>query len=551
MKELIKEKLETLLREKYSLEGLNYTIEEPKDRHLGDLATNVCFLLSKHLKKPPHLLAEEIAKELSGEDFQAEPLRGFINFRFSEGRIKESFRELLSLASNYYFENTGKGKRLQIEFVSANPTGPLHLGHGRGAVVGDALYRLLKAFGYNVVREYYINDAGYQVYLFGLSILYRVYELFGKEDQEIKQKFEEEGYKGNYVKELAKDVKAFFGEEVLGWEKEQAIEKLGEYGVKRMLEDIKETLAFMGVEFDLWVSEKSLHQRGLVEKVIKLLEEKGYTYTQDGALWFKSSNFGDDKDRVLIRSDGTPTYFAGDIAYHYYKYERGFEEVINLWGADHWGYLPRLRGALKALGIPEDWLKVEFVQMVRLFSGGKEIRMSKRTGEFITLRELLEEVGVDAVRFIFLTKRSDTPLDFDIDLVKQNTAENPVFYVQYAHARVRGVFREVRHRFGIDPDKESLTEYVNYMKDQQGLEIMKKLLFFKDALKDAVLNLSPHLIVYDLLEIAKLFHNYYNHHRVMVEDKSVMMGRLSLLKGVEIGLKVGLNLIGVNAPERM
>ncbi|MFZ8786686.1 arginine--tRNA ligase, partial [Thermocrinis sp.] len=406
MKELIKEKLETLLRERYSLEGLNYTIEEPKDRHLGDLATNVCFLLSKHLKKPPHVLAEEIAKELSNEDFQAEPLRGFINFRFSEGRIKEGFRELLSLASNYYFEDIGKGKRLQIEFVSANPTGPLHLGHGRGAVVGDALYRLLKAFGYDVVREYYINDAGYQVYLFGLSILYRVYELFGKEDQELKQKFEEEGYKGNYVKELAKDVKAFFGEEVLGWEKEQAIEKLGEYGVKRMLEDIKETLAFMGVEFDLWVSEKSLHQRGLVEKVIKLLEEKGYTYTQDGALWFKSSNFGDDKDRVLIRSDGTPTYFAGDIAYHYYKYERGFEEVINLWGADHWGYLPRLKGALKALGILEDWLKVEFVQMVKLFSGGKEIRMSKRTGEFITLRELLEEVGVDAVRFIFLTKRS-------------------------------------------------------------------------------------------------------------------------------------------------
>jgi arginyl-tRNA synthetase len=551
MKELIKEKLETLLREKYSLEGLNYTIEEPKDRHLGDLATNVCFLLSKHLEKPPNLLAEEMAKELSNKDFQAEPLRGFINFRFSEGRIKEGFRELLSLASNYYFEDMGKGKRLQIEFVSANPTGPLHLGHGRGAVVGDALYRLLKAFGYDVVREYYINDAGYQVYLFGLSILYRVYKLFGKEDQELKQKFEEEGYKGNYVKELAKDVKAFFGEEVLGWEREQAIEKLGEYGVKRMLEDIKETLAFMGVEFDLWVSEKSLHQRELVEKVIKLLEEKGYTYTQEGALWFKSSSFGDDKDRVLVRSDGTPTYFAGDIAYHYYKYERGFEEVINLWGADHWGYLPRLKGALKALDIPEDWLKVEFVQMVKLFSGGKEIRMSKRTGEFITLRELLEEVGVDAVRFIFLTKRSDTPLDFDIDLVKQNTAENPVFYVQYAYARVRGVFREVRQRFGIDPDEESLTEYTKHIKDQQGLELMKKLLFFKDTLKEAVLSLSPHLIVYDLLEIAKLFHNYYNHHRVIVEDRSLMMGRLSLLKGVEIGLKVGLNLIGVNAPERM
>jgi len=318
-----------------------------------------------------------------------------------------------------------------------------------------------------------------------------------------------------------------------------------------MLEDIRETLNFMGVSFDSWISEREVIKSGILEEIIQKLEEKGYIYWQDGALWFKSSLFGDDKDRVLIRSDRTPTYFAGDIAYHYYKYKRGFEEVINLWGADHWGYLPRLKGALKALGIPEDWLKVEFVQMVRLFSQGKEIRMSKRTGEFVTLKELLDEVGVDAVRFIFLTKRSDTPLDFNIDLVKSNTTENPVFYVQYAYARTRGVFREVRSRFGIDPDSEKLEEWLNPLKDSQGLELMKKVLFFKDTLKDAVLSLTPHIVVYNLLEISKLFHNYYNHHRVIVEDRSLMMGRLALLKGVEIALKVGLNLIGVSAPERM
>jgi len=551
MKDLVSQRLRELVLKKYNIQDLNYTVDIPKDSELGDLATNVCFLLAKHLKKSPNLIAEEIAPELRCDEFEAYPLRGFINFRFSEGYIKESFKELLKTGQSYFFENLGKGKKLQLEFVSANPTGPLHLGHGRGAVVGDVLYRLLKAFGFDVQREYYINDAGNQAYLFGLSILYRLYELFGVEDEELRKKFEEEGYKGYYIKELAKDAKAFYGEEILKKDKKEAINLLSEYGIRRMLEDIRETLNFMGVSFDSWISEREVIKSGILEEIIQKLEEKGYVYWQDGALWFKSSLFGDDKDRVLIRSDRTPTYFAGDIAYHYYKYKRGFEEVINLWGADHWGYLPRLKGALKALGIPEDWLKVEFVQMVRLFSQGKEIRMSKRTGEFVTLKELLDEVGVDAVRFIFLTKRSDTPLDFNIDLVKSNTTENPVFYVQYAYARTRGVFREVRSRFGIDPDSEKLEEWLNPLKDSQGLELMKKVLFFKDTLKDAVLSLTPHIVVYNLLEISKLFHNYYNHHRVIVEDRSLMMGRLALLKGVEIALKVGLNLIGVSAPERM
>jgi len=549
VKELIDQRLRKLLSERYSLQDVGYTMEPPKDSSLGDLATNVCFLLGKHLKKPPTLIAEEIAPLLKCDQFDAIPLRGFINFRFSENYLKGSLGELLSSGSSYFFEDLGRGKKVQLEFVSANPTGPLHLGHGRGAVVGDVLYRLLRSFGFDVQREYYINDAGYQAYLFGLSILYRLYQLFGLEDQELSKKFEEEGYKGSYVKELAKDAKAFYGEEILKRTKEEAIALLSDYGIKRMLEDIKDTLSLMNVGFDSWVSEREIQKSGLLQEVLEKL--KDYTYEQDGALWFKSTLFGDDKDRVLIRADGTPTYFAGDVAYHYHKYKRGFERVINLWGADHWGYLPRLKGALRALDIPDSWLEVEFVQMVKLFSGGKEIKMSKRTGEFITLKELLEEVGTDAVRFMFLTKRSDTPLDFDIDLVKQNTAENPVFYVQYAHARIRGVFREVKNRFGIDPEEEALQEYVQHLKDLQGLELVKKVLLFKDTLKEAVSSLSPHMVVYDLLEISKLFHNYYNHHRVILEDRATMMGRLALLRGVEIALKVGLNLIGVNAPERM
>ncbi len=304
------------------------------------------------------------------------------------------------------------------------------------------------------------------------------------------------------------------------------------------------------MSFDSWFSERSLYERGLVEEVMQKLRERGYIYEKDGALWFKSSDFGDDKDRVVRKSDGSWTYFASDIAYHYQKFQRGFDKVINLWGADHHGYERRLIGALKALDVPEDWLKVEFVQMVRLISGGQEVRMSKRTGEFITLQELIEEVGKDAVRFVFLTRDSDTPLDFDIDLVKKNTTENPVFYVQYAYARIRGVFREVKERYGIDPDKENLREYLHGLSEED-LRLTKKCLYLKDTFEAVAKTFSPHLITYSLLELAKSFHYYYNHHRVMVEDKNLMLLRLALFKGVEITLRTAFELLGIEAPERM
>ncbi len=551
MKRFVEGLLRDAVRGLYSLEVNSFSLEPPREESYGDYATNIAFILSKQLRRNPQEIAQELAKRLSGDMLIAEPLKGFVNIRLSEKFVKEEFRKLLRDAQDYFFEPVERPLYIHLEFVSANPTGPLHIGHGRGAVVGDTLGRVLKRFGHRVLCEYYINDAGNQVHMLGLSVLYRYKELFGEEDPKLKETFEKEGYKGKYIQRLAKDLKVFYSDRLLGLDTEEAINLCKEYAHKRLLEDIRETLGLLGVSFDSWFSERSLHERGLVEEVIELLREKGYVYEHEGALWFKSTAFGDDKDRVLRKSDRSYTYFASDVAYHYEKYQRGFERVINLWGADHHGYEKRLMGALKALGLPEDWLRVEFVQMVRLMSGGQEVRMSKRTGEFITLQELIEEVGRDAVRFIFLTKTSDTPLDFDMDLVKKNTSENPVFYVQYAHARVRGVFREVKERYGIDPDREDLRDYVTHLSSEQDLRLMKRCLYMKDVYEGVLQTFSPHLITYALLELSKDFHHYYNHNRVMVEEKSLMLSRLALFKGVELTLRTAFELLGISAPERM
>ncbi|MEJ7555453.1 MAG: arginine--tRNA ligase [Aquificaceae bacterium] len=550
MKGFVERAIREKIKELYSIEIESFSLEPPREESYGDYATNVAFLLSKSLRKNPQEIAQELASKLSNHLMTAEAVKGFVNIRLSEEFVREEFKGLLTKGQDYFFEPVEKPMYIQVEFVSANPTGPLHVGHGRGAVVGDVLSKLLQRLGHKVLREYYINDAGNQVYMLGLSVLHRYYELFGKEDPELREVFEREGYKGKYIKRLAKDLKAFYGEELLYLERERAIDLCKEYAHKRLLEDIKETLELLSVSFDSWFSERSLYERGLVEEVMQKLRERGYIYEKDGALWFKSSDFGDDKDRVVRKSDGSWTYFASDIAYHYQKFQRGFDKVINLWGADHHGYERRLIGALKALDVPEDWLKVEFVQMVRLISGGQEVRMSKRTGEFITLQELIEEVGKDAVRFVFLTRDSDTPLDFDIDLVKKNTTENPVFYVQYAYARIRGVFREVKERYGIDPDKENLREYLHGLSEED-LRLTKKCLYLKDTFEAVAKTFSPHLITYSLLELAKSFHYYYNHHRVMVEDRNLMLLRLALFKGVEITLRTAFELLGIEAPERM
>ncbi|WP_340690074.1 arginine--tRNA ligase [Hydrogenobacter thermophilus] len=551
MRETLESSIKETVKEIYGINIEGFTVEKPKEESLGDLSTNVAFLVAKELKINPKDVAQELAKKLSNKKMLAKASGGFINFTFSENFWREEFEKLLKEREKYFVEDIGKGESVQIEFVSANPTGPLHLGHGRGAVVGDVLANLLETYGYRVVREYYINDAGYQVYLLGLSVFCRYMELFGQEDAELKQVYEREGYKGSYIKKLAEDVKAFYGDALLKEERQKAIERLRDYAVKRLLEEIRDDLELLNIKFDVWYSERSLYEEGKVEQVINLLRERGYTYEKDQALWFRSTDFGDDKDRVLIRSDGTYTYFASDVAYHWEKYKRGFARVINVWGADHHGYLPRLKGALSALGVPQNWLHVQFVQMVRLFSAGQEVRMSKRTGEFVTLRELVEEVGSDAVRFTFLTKRSDTPLDFDIDLLKKKSSENPVFYVQYMHARIRGVFREVLSRFGIDADKEELNKFVYNLREEQELKLVKKAVSLKDSIKEAALRWLPHIITYELIDLAKDFHNYYNHYRVIVEDREVMLSRLALFKGIETSVKFALKLMKVSAPERM
>ncbi|AAC07033.1 arginine--tRNA ligase [Aquifex aeolicus] len=583
MKELVKEKVLKALKELYNTQVENFKVEKPKEEAHGDLASNVAFLLARELKKPPVNIAQELADFLSkDETFKSvEAVKGFINFRFSEDFLKEEFKKFLLSGEAYFKEDLGKGLKVQLEYVSANPTGPLHLGHGRGAVVGDTLARLFKFFNYDVTREYYINDAGRQVYLLGISIYYRYLEKCPERDEEtfkeIKEIFEKDGYRGEYVKEIAERLRKLVGESLCKPEeanlkevrekilKEESIELyytkkyepkdvvdlLSNYGLDLMMKEIREDLSLMDISFDVWFSERSLYDSGEVERLINLLKEKGYVYEKDGALWLKTSLFGDDKDRVVKRSDGTYTYFASDIAYHYNKFKRGFEKVINVWGADHHGYIPRVKAALKMLEIPEDWLEILLVQMVKLFREGKEVKMSKRAGTFVTLRELLDEVGKDAVRFIFLTKRSDTPLDFDVEKAKEKSSENPVYYVQYAHARISGIFREFKERYKKDVSVEELINYVQHLEEEAEIKLIKKVLFFKDELVDITLKREPHLLTYYLIDLAGDFHHYYNHHRILGMEENVMFSRLALVKGIKEVVRLGLNLMGVSAPERM
>ena len=574
MKEVVENLIRDLLKESFSIEGIPFKVEKPKRDDLGDLATNVAFLLARELKKNPKDIAQEIAQRLSEDPrfSEVQPAGGFVNFFFSKDFLVEEFRKLLKSGEEYFKDNLGRGKKVQLEFVSANPTGPLHLGHGRGAVVGDTLARLMEFFGYDVTREYYINDAGRQVYLLGVSIYVQYLHLLGQEKEELERIYEEEGYKGEYIRELAQKLKDLVGDLLLKGEVKKAQELIrnSEYGkeyTKReakdevelctlfgldlMMEEIREDLESLGIKFDVWFSERALYEKGEVERLLGELERKGYLYPSEGALWLKTSEFGDDKDRVVRKSDGSYTYFASDIAYHWDKFKRGFEKVINLWGADHHGYIPRVKAALKMLGIPEDWLEIYLVQIVKLFRGGKEVKMSKRAGNFVTLRELIDEVGSDAVRFVFLTKRSDTPLDFDVDAVKEKSSENPVFYVQYAHARICGVFREAKERAGVDPEKEDLEGYLNLLTKEEELKLMKKCLMMKDELKEVTLSRDPHLITYNLTDLASVFHRYYNHNRIINPDRELMLARLALLKGIRETLALSLKLIGVSAPERM
>ncbi len=522
-------------------------IEVPPQESLGDLSTPVAMLLSKTLKKSPR----EIAKELVSSIKHTAPFEkidiagpGFINFTFSKKYLYSEIKKLLQYKERFLREDIGKGKRVLIEFVSANPTGPLHLGHGRGAATGGALCNLLVAAGYRVEREYYINDAGKQVNLLGLSVFARYKQLLGKE-----YPFPEEGYRGEYVEEIAKKIIKEDDKKYKEAEFDEVSNFFIDYSYEKMLSRIKEDLKYFSIIFDTWQSERELYREGDVDRAIKDLSAKGLIYEKDGATWFKSTSFGDDKDRVIIKQDGEYTYFTSDIAYHRKKVERRYDELINIWGADHHGYIPRLNAVIEALGYPKEKLKVLLVQMVTLLRGGKPVQMSKRAGEFVSLREVIEEVGVDATKFIFLTRRPDSHLEFDIEIAKAQSSENPVFYVQYANARINSIFAHAKDK-AINTDRLYDSDF-GLLSIPEEIRIIRKLLIYPMAFEGAVHAHEPHRITFYLQELAGLFHPYYNKYRVIDNDMELSRARLALCEAVKIVLRDGLAILGISAPEKM
>lgn len=538
------EELERVIKEIAPSSGIE--IEIPPDEQMGDIATPQAMSLAKTLRKPPRDIASEIIKKLSSSKiFQSAEIAGpgFINLRFSDDYLYTWIRRVAAGDKSALIRKMDISKKINVEFVSANPTGPLHLGHGRGAATGMAIVNLLRRAGYSVTAEYYINDAGRQVRLLGESVFARYKELLG-----IEYPFPEEGYRGDYVKDIASEILREVGTRYRDSSFDEAAEFFIKTSVNLMMERIKEDLSAFGISFDTYQSEAELYIKSDVQKTLEFLKSKDYLYEKDGALWFASSRFGDDKDRVLRKSDGDYTYFTSDIAYHKNKIDRGFDLLINIWGADHHGYIPRLRAVLRALDYPEDRLKVYLVQMVNLLRAGRPVQMSKRAGEFVTLREIMEEVGTDSTKFIFLTRSPDSHLDFDIETAKKESPENPVYYVQYAHARVRSIFRYAEEQ-GINGDISQAKVELLALEEERRL--IKKLIQYPLIFDGALRRLEPHRITFYLQELAGLFHSYYNKYRFVTEDRDLTLARLCLAGVTGTIIKEGLEILGVNAPERM
>jgi len=553
--EIIQKALEDL-QTRWGLEHLpDVNVEIPKDEAMGDFATTIAMSLTKTLKKPPKKIAEEIATELTrhvaGKPGPVESIEiagpGFINFRLKMEFLHAKLEQLLSEKHSSLRTDMGKGVKVQVEFVSANPTGPLHVGHGRGAAVGNALCNILQAAGFEVQREFYINDAGLQVRLLGESVFARYLQRLGNDAH-----FPEDGYRGDYVEFIAEEIIKRVGEECLNRSFEECGDFFTNYAYKMMLADIANDLKDFGIIFDRWQSEEELYEKEKVQSALTALQQKGLIYEKDGAKWFSSTNFGDDKDRVVLKRDGEYTYFASDIAYHKDKLDRGFDSIINIWGADHHGYIPRIKSVLEAFGLPKEKFKVILIQMVALLRRGEPVQMSKRSGEFVTLREVVSEVGADITKFIFLTRRADSQLEFDIEVAKEQSAENPVFYVQYAFARISSIFRQAMEK-GIRVFEGSEVQGVDLtpLKEYEEMSLVKKLLQYPMVFEGAAVSCEPHRITYYLQELAGMFHSYYNKHRVISDDEQLTNARLCLCKAVQILLKEGLSMLGVSAPERM
>lgn len=535
--------LSDLITNKYNIDGeaFKVVVEIPKDNKNGDYSTNVAMRLTKQLGKRPQEIAREIADELSKQDFIekidiAGP--GFINFYIKKSSMASTINKVIEMGDDYGKNDAGKGVKLLEEYVSANPTGPLHCGHARGAVWGDSCVRIMNKSGFNAVREYYINDAGAQILNLGKSVYGRIREIFGLDFT-----LPEDGYHGPDVIEIAKEIVEKQGDKYIKMDENEAILELKEVAKMMELERIKVDLKYYGCEFDSWISEQWIVDTGKVEAAVKKMNDMGLLYEQDGAIWFKASLYGDDKDRVLKKSDGYYTYMTPDIANHLYKYDRGYEILVNIWGADHHGYIPRMKAAMEALGYPRDNLQVDICQMVRMVENGVEVKMSKRTGNAITLRELIDDIGLDCTRYFFLSKELNTHMDFDLTLARTRSNDNPVYYIQYAYARINTLL-----------EGKTISECAEYnlLTDPKEIELIKYIAQFPQVVGDAAISRSPNKICNYVHKLASYFHSFYGACRIYnPEDLELSNQRLALSKATQITIKNALDLLGVSAPDKM
>ncbi|TAM39146.1 arginine--tRNA ligase [bacterium] len=528
-----------LAKAKLRLAPEEIIIDFPTDNRFGDFTTNIALKLGKLIRRPPRDVAAELVEIIQREIAESELKdsvslvkvegSGFINFYLAPGYFYDQLGKIITEGKEALRLDTGKGKKVLIEFVSANPTGSLSVAHARQAAVGDCLANILSFLGFNVQREYYLNDEGNQINILGRSVELRRRELAGERIE-----FPENYYQGDYIYDIAKEA-----------DKQKIKDaELGDFAADHILKIIKQELSDFGVDFDCWYSQKGLAKSGKIEESFSQLKEKGFLYEQDGATWFKSTAFGDDKDRVVIKSDGSQTYLAPDIAYHQDKYKRGFSWLINLWGPDHHGYINRIKASIEAFGHSPESLSVIIVQLATIFRNGTPIQMSTRRGQYITLREILDEVGADASRFFFLMRRTSSHLDFDLEVAKKQSAENPVYYVQYAHARICSILRSADIRLKEDLDLSVLAE-------KEELDLIKKMLELEAVLNVCLINRDPYPLTVYLQELSESFHKFYDLHRVLGQGAALTCARLELIKGVKIVLSCGLELLGVARPEKM
>ncbi len=524
-------------------------IEVPKVEAHGDFSTNISMVMASIQKMAPRKIADAIINHINDQDNIIEKTEiagpGFINFFITRQAWLPLLKNIHEKDTSYGASDIGKGKKIQVEYVSANPTGPLHVGHGRGAAVGDSLATILSFCGFDVTREYYVNDSGRQINTLGRSVYFRYREIYGQGIA-----FPEECYQGDYIRDLAKAVIEEKGEDLLHTEEADAVLYCARYAAKTILYGIDNDLESFGVTFDEWYSEQSLFDAGKVDINIEKLKEKNIIYKEDGAFWFKTTDFGDEKDRVVVRKNGLTTYFASDIAYHKDKFDRGFEKIVDVWGADHHGYIPRIQACIEASGYQPDQFKVILIQLVNLLRDGSPVAMSTRSGEFVTLEDVIKEVGRDAARFLFLMRHYESPLDFDLEVAKKKSNDNPVFYVQYVHARISSIARKADSEKGIRNISPDMLK-ANWAIEPEEIRLIKAMAAYPEVVGAAAEHMEPHRITFYLMDLAALFHSYYNKHKVLTDDDDSTLNRLNLVFAVKKVIRNGLGLIGVSAPEKM